>query len=129
MIIDFRAGAPAWPSIDDVVMGGRSHSEMVIEDGVAAFRGVVSLENNGGFASVRSNPADHDLAGLTGWGDCRQAWLDLVLGFHRGGRDPWHAAAVADVAQGLPSAVDPPAQYRRRRAGTFGTRLIRNFPV
>jgi len=30
---------------------------------VAVFRGEVSLENNGGFASVRSRPAHHDLAG------------------------------------------------------------------
>lgn len=63
MIFDFM-NAPPWSSIDDVVMGGISRSEMVIEDGVAVFRGVLSLENNGGFASVRSRPFDHDLSGF-----------------------------------------------------------------
>lgn len=61
MIFDFST-SPAWSSIDDVVMGGVSRSEMVIDSGVAVFRGVLSLENAGGFASVRSRPADHDLS-------------------------------------------------------------------
>ena len=56
----------AWPNIDDPVMGGRSRSRMSLEDGVAVFAGAVSLENNGGFASVRSRPAEHPLAGFEG---------------------------------------------------------------
>ena len=63
VIFDFR-NSPPWSSIDDVVMGGISRSRMEVEDGVAVFRGVLSLENNGGFASVRSRPADHDLSGF-----------------------------------------------------------------
>ena len=39
---------------------------MVLEDGVGVFRGVVSLENGGGFASVRSEPQDHDLSTFDG---------------------------------------------------------------
>jgi monofunctional biosynthetic peptidoglycan transglycosylase len=66
MIIDFGAGAQSWRSIDDVVMGGVSSSEMVVEDGVAVFHGDVSLENNGGFASVRSEPRDHDFSAFDG---------------------------------------------------------------
>ncbi len=66
MIVDFQAGAEPWRSIDDVVMGGVSRSTMAIEDGIAVFRGVVSLENNGGFASVRSEPANHDLSAFDG---------------------------------------------------------------
>lgn len=66
VIFDFQAGSEPWRSIDDVVMGGVSHSTMAIEDGSAVFRGVVSLENNGGFASVRSEPADHDLSVFDG---------------------------------------------------------------
>jgi len=66
MIVDFAAGAPAWRNIDDAVMGGRSSSGMVVEEGVGVFRGVVSLENNGGFASVRSEPEDHDLSAFDG---------------------------------------------------------------
>jgi monofunctional biosynthetic peptidoglycan transglycosylase len=39
---------------------------MRVENGVAVFKGNVSLENNGGFASTRSTPADHDLSGYEG---------------------------------------------------------------
>lgn len=49
----------SWQAIDDRVMGGVSQSELVATvhkgNSVAAFRGVVSTRNNGGFASVRSS--------------------------------------------------------------------------
>lgn len=48
-----------WGPVDDVVMGGVSHSTMRHDPaGHAVFEGVVSLERNGGFASVRSRPRD-----------------------------------------------------------------------
>jgi len=48
-------------------MGGLSDSEFLItENGTAVFRGTVSLENYGGFASVRSRPRDYDLTGFDG---------------------------------------------------------------
>jgi len=57
----------AWKSIDDVVMGGRSQSRMVISDNnTALFEGHVSLENFGGFASIRSLPQEHDLSAFQG---------------------------------------------------------------
>ena len=55
-----------WRTIDDVVMGGVSRSAIAVADGFITFSGVVSLENNGGFASVRSLPADHDLGEFDG---------------------------------------------------------------
>lgn len=39
---------------------------MVVSDGIATFRGEVSLANNGGFASVRCEPGDYDLSGFDG---------------------------------------------------------------
>jgi monofunctional biosynthetic peptidoglycan transglycosylase len=66
MIIDFADGAPGWPSIDDSVMGGVSTSTMTVEDGIASFRGEVSFDNNGGFASVRSRPEVRDLSAFEG---------------------------------------------------------------
>lgn len=43
-----------WFTVDDVVMGGRSNSSFEInKQGHAIFSGTVSLENNGGFASLR----------------------------------------------------------------------------
>ena len=66
---EFRADeTAAWRSVNDVVMGGRSASRLAAtNDGTGRFEGTVSLENNGGFASVRRmlGPVDlGDFAGL-----------------------------------------------------------------
>lgn len=43
-----------WTIVNDVVMGGKSTSKISINtDGNAVFKGEVSLENNGGFSSLR----------------------------------------------------------------------------
>lgn len=43
-----------WRVVDDVVMGGRSTGAFFInENGHGVFEGTVSLENNGGFSSIR----------------------------------------------------------------------------
>jgi len=50
-------GVDRWMTVNDGVMGGLSQSGMFLtEDDTAVFEGNVSLENNGGFASVRSRP-------------------------------------------------------------------------
>jgi len=55
-LIDFsNASVVGWRIVNDSVMGGMSRSTLQEhEDGYAQFRGTVSLENNGGFASVRA---------------------------------------------------------------------------
>ena len=56
-----------WFVINDGVMGGRSASSIeATSAGTALFAGTVSLENNGGFASVRTRPGPWDLGGYTG---------------------------------------------------------------
>jgi monofunctional biosynthetic peptidoglycan transglycosylase len=60
------AEAERWIVVDDVVMGGRSASEIRFRDGPAVFTGTLSLENNGGFASTRTLPRDFGLEGYTG---------------------------------------------------------------
>lgn len=55
-LFDFatQEAVQSWFPVDDVVMGGISASRMrYLEEGVAQFSGDLSLENNGGFASVR----------------------------------------------------------------------------
>ena len=42
-----------WHTINDTVMGGMSSSEMLLTDEGLRFQGRISLENNGGFSSVR----------------------------------------------------------------------------
>jgi NADH dehydrogenase [ubiquinone] 1 alpha subcomplex assembly factor 1 len=68
LVIDFAADNEhrRWASVDDVVMGGRSDSRLARDGERCVFRGVLSLENNGGFASVRCAPSDLDLAGARG---------------------------------------------------------------
>ena len=67
-LIDFddATDVALWGAVDDVVMGGVSHSAFrQAQPGVASFSGNVSLENFGGFASVRTPPRDWDTAGAT----------------------------------------------------------------
>jgi NADH dehydrogenase [ubiquinone] 1 alpha subcomplex assembly factor 1 len=67
--IDFAApGAlDAWAAVGDVVMGGVSTSAIVPCEGGAAFTGRVSLENGGGFASVRTRPGSWAARGATAY--------------------------------------------------------------
>ena len=45
---------PRWVAVNDGVMGGRSSGSPTVDDGMLEFSGTLSLENNGGFASVRT---------------------------------------------------------------------------
>jgi hypothetical protein len=55
-----------WVAIHDTVMGGRSSGGLTAGDGCLVFNGHLSLENNGGFASVRTLPRDFGMAAATG---------------------------------------------------------------
>ena len=59
--------AERWSSIDDVVMGGLSQSQVVATDrNTTIFFGKVSLANRGGFASVRAKLPGGCLTGTEG---------------------------------------------------------------
>lgn len=73
MIFDFAYPTSdlqeTWGAVDDVVMGGVSQSQIRFIDHKAIFAGIVSTDNNGGFASVRTRnftpPMDlSDYAGI-----------------------------------------------------------------
>ena len=56
VIFDFnkKSDLQDWIIVDDVVMGGRSSSTFKLDkDGLGVFEGNISLENNGGFSSLR----------------------------------------------------------------------------
>jgi NADH dehydrogenase [ubiquinone] 1 alpha subcomplex assembly factor 1 len=54
--------AQQWQAVNDGVMGGVSDGRFKITpDGRLEFFGMLSLENNGGFASVRTKPTDLDI--------------------------------------------------------------------
>jgi NADH dehydrogenase [ubiquinone] 1 alpha subcomplex assembly factor 1 len=59
---DDAEAAKTWQTVNDGVMGGRSDGRFKInEDKKMEFFGRLSLENNGGFASVRTRPKKLDL--------------------------------------------------------------------
>ena len=69
MIHDFTDASTVstWEAIDDRIMGGSSQSQPECIDNVGLrFSGTVSLENNGGFASIRSSSDNADLGQYTG---------------------------------------------------------------
>lgn len=81
-----------WRIVDDRVMGGRSQGQMAItEGGVLKFSGMLSLENNGGFSSIRSGKVALDLSEAKGLvlrvkGDGRRYEVHLSTPDRPGGR-------------------------------------------
>lgn len=73
----------AWTSVNDGVMGGISKGGFSrSEQGTLMFKGELSLENNGGFASIRMKPTELNLSGMEALvvkakGDGRTYWLEL----------------------------------------------------
>ena len=53
---------PGWTAVNDGVMGGVSRGGARFIDGHLHFRGILSLENNGGFSSIRSGGPTRDLS-------------------------------------------------------------------
>ena len=84
MLFDFSTpdAAKAWQTVNDGVMGGISDGKVRIKETNLEFFGTLSLENNGGFASVRSKAAKMDLSKYDGLvfkvrGDGRDYYLNV----------------------------------------------------
>jgi len=68
VIFDFnkKSDLQNWIIVNDVVMGGRSSSTFKLdEDGLGVFEGNISLENNGGFSSLRYRFLKRTIKGAT----------------------------------------------------------------
>jgi len=95
-IIDFNKSiSSSWQIVNDNVMGGVSRSSFKMhEDGYAVFSGVLSLENNGGFASVRalsrqaSDLSDFDGLSINALGDGKIYCIRLRT--IQNGRGTWY---------------------------------------
>ena len=56
-----------WQVVDDGVMGGLSKGKLEIsKEGILSFSGTLSLENNGGFSSIRTGDLELDLSNAKG---------------------------------------------------------------
>jgi uncharacterized surface protein with fasciclin (FAS1) repeats len=85
VLVDFEEedSAKGWTSVNDDVMGGVSKGGFERTDrGTLLFKGDLSLDNNGGFSSIRSKPKGIDLSGTQGLsvrakGDGRTYWIEL----------------------------------------------------
>jgi NADH dehydrogenase [ubiquinone] 1 alpha subcomplex assembly factor 1 len=66
-LIEFKdqAAEPKWIAVNDGVMGGLSKGGPEVKDGSLHFTGDLSLENNGGFSSIRSVNQKYDFSGKT----------------------------------------------------------------
>lgn len=84
-VFEFDAGSDdlrGWRTVLDGVMGGRSTGDIAFENGTLVFTGRTSLENNGGFSSIRTNLpertfADADAIRLVVKGDGRDYKLGV----------------------------------------------------
>lgn len=57
----------SWRVVDDGVMGGLSQGKLEFsKEGILRFFGTLSLENNGGFSSLRTGDVKFDLSGAEG---------------------------------------------------------------
>ncbi len=127
VVYRFDDGAAPWGSINDGVMGGLSSGRMWQEDGIAVFSGTLSLENNGGFSSVRAAPAEHSLAGKAGLvlrvrGDGRTYGLRLRTNDRFDG--PSYQAALPTRAG---EWTEVPVPFDRFRS-TFRGRPVQGYP-
>ena len=133
-----QAEARAWRTVNDDVMGGVSRGGSKIIDGVLHFRGILSLENNGGFASVRSFGPARDLGPVTAIvlrvrGDGRTYRLQLATdASFRGARISYQAPFATQRGEWLEVAVpldslEPRFRGQRLRGPPLDRARIKEF--
>ena len=121
ILLDFDSAADVtlFAPIDDVVMGGVSSSRLVqAAPGIAAFQGTVSLENRGGFASVRTKPREWNTTGAKEFvlrlrGDGKRYRFNVRTPT---GPDAFRYEASLDVPDGTWSEVEVPIASLRGKA-------------
>jgi transforming growth factor-beta-induced protein len=113
-----------WRTMNDGVMGGRSQGDAVTsENATLLFAGDISLENNGGFSSIRTRPQDLQLGEYDGLkirvqGDGRSYKMSL----RTSGSSSWIAYwADFETVKGKWITVDIP--FSEWAPTTFGRKL------
>ena len=121
ILLDFDSAADValFAPIDDVVMGGLSSSRLAqTAPGIAAFEGTVSLENRGGFASVRTKPREWDTQGAKEFvlrlrGDGKRYRFNVRTPT---GPDAFRYEASLDLPEGTWTEVEVPIAELRGKA-------------
>ena len=126
---DTPSSTQNWHPINDGVMGGASISRLRFDlQGCAVFEGEVSLQNNGGFASVRTPSLKLGGPGtraylLTAWGDGRTYKLNLRTDAGFDGVN--YQASFMPAAGHWSQAVLPVAEF----LATFRGRVVQAAPA
>ncbi len=126
--------ASAWSAVDDRVMGGVSRSRMRWDSaGHAVFEGRVSLENNGGFASVRAAvtspiPSDADTFVIRIRGDGKRYAL-MVRTDRTFDGVAYHASFVAPPAGATTDGWTTVKLARDKFVAKFRGRLVNAPPL
>jgi NADH dehydrogenase [ubiquinone] 1 alpha subcomplex assembly factor 1 len=126
-----QAGSQSWYVVNDSVMGGMSESEVVdLDAGEVLFRGQLSLENNGGFASTRTAGLPEDWRGNSGLmmqvvGDGR-TYIATIRTRYRHLRNVYYRQSFDTVA-GEPITVNLP--FSQFEAYAYGTRIPQAPPL
>jgi monofunctional biosynthetic peptidoglycan transglycosylase len=129
-VFDFASPETAgqWIIVNDGVMGGVSQSEVALTGRqTMIFRGTLSLDNNGGFASVRTSPRGYDLTGHAGLmlrvkGDGRRYKLRART------RDAFDGPAYERTFETVPDRWTTITIPFRDMAPTFRGRYLTNVP-
>lgn len=121
---DIAGEAERWRSVNDGVMGGVSAGRFAIREGRGVFSGTLSLDQGGGFASVRREVSAGTLAGsegavihLRGDGRRYQCRVGSPL-----------LPAGASYAAGFETTVGRWSSVRLRWSGFRGVRRGRHLP-
>ncbi|MFC4990981.1 CIA30 family protein [Rubritalea tangerina] len=112
-----------WRAVNDGVMGGLSQGGAAVdESGRLVFEGKISLENNGGFSSIRSSGREMDLSGFEGIelkvkGDGRKYYLTART---KGG---WRVAFWSPIQPAKGEWVTVKVPFSDFYATSFGRKL------
>lgn len=108
-LVDFEdSPADTWQVVNDGVMGGLSRARFSVDESTATFEGDVSLENGGGFASVRTRLEPVDLS----------RWDGIALRVEGGGKTFHLRLRTDDESDGIAyraSFVAPAGEARQVR--------------
>ncbi len=144
-----RGDDVTWRTVHDTVMGGRSSGGYTQTEGRVRFEGTLSLDNNGGFASLRARSDSFALANTEGIelqvvGDGRSWWVTadradvpLRAGSYRAelqtraGETTTHTLRWSDFTPtsfGRPVAGVPPLQHAPERIVQLGWMIADGQP-